>query len=127
MIVSGISLKNEDLAKAREIKTFLEKNYHVRHSYDDLVRKFGINKLKLKKAFKAATNQNVHEYLTKVRIENAKTLLQNTDRTIRDIAKKVGLDKSNFIKQFKNVTGKTPTEWRNNPDLGDVVFEHTGT
>ena len=127
MIQSVISLKNEDLEKARGIKTFLEKNYPIHHSYDDLVRRFGINKLKLKKAFKAVTNENIHEYLTKVRIENAKMLLENTDRTIKDIAKKVGLDKSNLIKQFKKATGKTPTEWRNNPGLGEAAFDHTGT
>lgn len=124
MIQSVISVKNEDLEKAREIKAFLEKNYNVHHSYDNLVRKFGINKLKLKTAFKALTKCNVHEFVTKIRIENAKVLLENTDKTIREIAKKVGLDKSNFIIQFKHCTGKTPTEWRKNPGLSDL--EHTG-
>lgn len=115
MIQSVMSVKNEDIEKAREIKVFLEKNYNEHHSYDDLVRKFGINKLKLKTAFKALTNCNVHEFVTKVRMENGKVMLENTDKTIKDIAKRVGLDKSNFIIQFKHYTGKTPTQWRNNP------------
>jgi two-component system response regulator YesN len=116
MIQSGRSVKPEDLEKAREIKAFLEKNYNVHYSYDDLVMKFGINNLKLKTAFKAVSNCNIHEFVTKVRMQNAKGMLANTDKTVRDIAKQVGLDKSNFIIQFKHLTGKTPTEWRRNPD-----------
>lgn len=107
-------LKNEDLAKALEIKQFLEKHYQDHHDYDFLVHKFGMNKFKLKVAFKAVTNDNVHSYITKLRVERAKELLESTDRTISFIADKVGLDKSNLNIQFKKLTGKTPSEWRNN-------------
>jgi len=106
-------LKNEDLAKALEIKQFLEKHYQEHHDYDYLVHKFGMNKFKLKVAFKAVSNDNVHSYITKLRIERAKELLESTDKTIGCIADKVGLDKSNFNIQFKKLTGKTPSEWRN--------------
>jgi two-component system, response regulator YesN len=109
-----MGLKNEDLAKAIEIKQFLEKHYQEHHDYDYLVHKFGMNKFKLKQAFKAVSNDNVHSYITKLRIEKAKELLASTDRTICFIADKVGLDKSNFNIQFKKLTGKTPSEWRNN-------------
>ncbi|OQP61789.1 hypothetical protein A3860_31510 [Niastella vici] len=124
---SVIPLKDKDLETAREIKAFLDKTYSVHHSCDDLVKKFGMNKLKLKTAFKAVSNTSLHEYVTRVRIENAKVLLENTNRTIADIAKKVGLHKTNFIKQFKHYTGKTPTEWRNNPDLIDLAWERSGS
>lgn len=107
-------LKNEDLAKATEIKQFLEKHYQEHYDYDYLVHKFGMNKFKLKVAFKAVTKDNVHSYITKLRVEKAKELLESTDRTVGFIADKVGLDKSNFNIQFKKLTGKTPSEWRNN-------------
>jgi len=113
---STMQLKNEDFQKVQEIKAFLDKNYNSHYSYDDLVRIFGINKFKLKTSFKAVTNCNVYEYITRVRIENAKVILENSNRTIRDIASRVGLDKSNFIIQFKQCTGKTPTDWRNSQD-----------
>jgi AraC-like DNA-binding protein len=73
-----------------------------------------MNKFKLKHAFKAVTNYNVHSYITKIRIEKAKEMLENTDRTVEFIAGKVGLDKSNLNIQFKKLTGKTPAEWRKN-------------
>jgi YesN/AraC family two-component response regulator len=107
-------LKNEDLAKAIEIKQFLEKHYQEHYDYDYLVHKFGMNKFKLKVAFKAVSNDNVHSYITKLRVERAKELLESTDRTVGFIADKVGLDKSNLNIQFKKLTGKTPSEWRNN-------------
>jgi AraC-like DNA-binding protein len=120
MIQSVMTVKSEDLEKAREIKAFLEKNYQVHYSYDELVRRFGFNELKLKRTFKAVANCNAYEFVTKVRIENAKVMLENTNRTIRDIAQQVGWDKSNFIKQFKQCTGQTPTAWRNN--CGSTTF-----
>ena len=107
-------LKHEDLATAFEIKQFLEKHYQEHYDYDYLVHKFGMNKFKLKVAFKAVSNDNVHSYITKLRIERAKELLESTDKTVGFIADKVGLDKSNFNIQFKKLTGKTPSEWRNN-------------
>jgi len=128
MTQSVMSLKNEDLEKAREIKAFLEKHFKVHHSYNDLVKKFGINKQKLKTTFKAVANCNIHEYITKLRMEKAKGLLENTNSTIGNIAEMVGLHKSNFIIQFKNYTGKTPTEWRNIRGLdGGPITKHTGT
>lgn len=107
-------LKNEDLAKAIEIKQFLEKHYQEHYDYDYLVHKFGMNKFKLKVAFKAVANDNVHSYITKLRVEKAKELLESTDKTIEFISGKVGLEKSNLNIQFKKLTGKTPSEWRNN-------------
>jgi AraC-like DNA-binding protein len=112
--LSIMQLKNEDLATALEIKQFLEKNYREHYDYDFLVQKFGMNKFKLKLAFKAVSNHNVHSYITKLRVAHAMEMLENSDRTIGYIADKVGLDKSNFNIQFKKLTGKTPSEWRNN-------------
>lgn len=116
-----------DLEKAREVKAFLEKHYREHYSYDDLVNKFGLNKFKLKQAFKIVAGDNVHEFVTKVRIEHAKVYLENTDLTNRDIAARVGIDKSNFYIQFKKKTGKTPDEWRKDPGSNNGLFENTGT
>lgn len=120
-----MQLKNEDLAKALEIKAFLEKHYQERYDYDFFVQKFGINKFKMKLAFKAVVNDNIHSFLTKVRIEKAKQLLETTDNTIEYIASKVGLDKSNLNIQFKKITGKTPSEWRKNPTPNFKLFMHS--
>jgi len=110
-----MQLKKEDLEKAKQIQEFLEKNYHQSYGYQDLVKLFAVNKNKLKLAFTAVTNDTIHAYVTKVRIKQAKNLLVTTNLNITSIAKKVGLDKSNFNIQFKKATGKTPSSWRNDP------------
>lgn len=110
-----MQLKNGDLTRAREVKSFLEKNYQEHYDYNYLAKKFGINKFKLKLSFKEVAGDNVHVYVTKFRIEKAKQLLEKTDYNISLIAGQIGLDKSNLNLQFKKHTGKTPSAWRKNP------------
>jgi len=108
-----MQLKKEDLEKARQIQEFLEKNYQRSYGYQDLVKLFAVNKNKLKLAFTAVTNDTIHAYVTRVRMEHAKKWLATTNLNIATIAEKVGLDKSNFNIQFKKATGQTPSSWRN--------------
>jgi two-component system response regulator YesN len=110
-----MQLKKEDLEKAKQIKEFLELNYQQHFGYQFLVKKFAMNKNKLKLAFTAVTHDTIHAFLTKVRIEHAKKLLVTTNLNIASIAESVGLDKSNLNIQFKKATGKTPSGWRNDP------------
>jgi YesN/AraC family two-component response regulator len=109
-----MQLKNEDIEKAISIKAFLEKNYQEPYDYAFLVKYFAINNFKLKVAFKYVTGDSIHSYITKIRITEAKKLLQTTNIKIELIAVKVGLDKSNFNMQFKKHTGVTPSHWRKN-------------
>jgi len=114
-----MQLKHEDIEKALLIKAFLEKHYQESYDYAFLTKKFAMNKFKLKQAFKHVTSDNIHSYITKLRINYAKKLLETTDLTIGQIVVNVGIDKSNFNLQFKKLTGKTPSQWRKhtNPDL----------
>lgn len=52
-------------------------------------------------------------YLTRVRMEKAKSLLLNTNMTVQEIAYEVGYnDPSYFTKVFKKLEGRTPTQYR---------------
>lgn len=117
-----MQLKELDLQTAREIMTFLEKNYRNHYDYDFLSKKFGINKRKLKSAFKEVAKDNIHVFITKVRIEHAMRMLKKTTLTIEYIASKVGLEKSNLTIQFKKYTGQTPAQWRSNPRQEIIVL-----
>lgn len=107
-----MQIKNEDIEKALLIKAFLEKHYQESYDYAFLTKKFAMNKFKLKLAFKYVTSDNIHSYITKLRINYAKKLLETSDLPIGQIVVNVGLDKSNFNIQFKKITGKTPSQWR---------------
>ena len=122
--MTRIHLSAEDTACCCLAKAFLEKNYANNHTIDRLARQVGINQDKLKKGFKSVYNITIHRFVTSIRIEKAKELLEVTDVPIEHIAYKLGKDHSNLIKQFKRHTGCTPKVWRRSKkdrDLGYAV------
>lgn len=106
-------LKHRDFEKAQAIKVFIEEHYREHYTYEDLAQLFEISKSKLQLAFRAVINDNVYEYVTRVRVEHAKRLLKDTDQTVSEVAMSVGIDRSNLSYQFKKITGQTPAQYRN--------------
>ena len=69
------------------------------------------------KKFKLITGMGFKEYLNYVRLKHAQTALLTTDSSITDIALEYGFNDSNYFKDlFKKVYGKSPREYRKNPD-----------
>lgn len=111
--MTKIHLSSEDIACCCLAKTILEKSFTKNYTIDMLARQVGINQDKLKKGFKSVYNITIHGFVTLLRVEKAKQLLEETEVPIEHIAHKLGLDHSNLIKQFKRHTGCTPKAWRN--------------
>ena len=110
--MSNLQLKQEDIDMILEAKNILDKEYFRHYTHEDLAQMVGTNQYKLKAGFKQLTQKTLYEYLTWVRVEKAKYLLEKTDLPLKIIAGKVGLDKSNLNKCFKKMTRVTPIEWR---------------
>jgi two-component system response regulator YesN len=69
--------------------------------------------------FKEYTGMNFVNYLKKIRIDEAKKLLQDTEEKVLDISQAVGYDnEKSFMKVFKSVCGVSPTEYRKNIHMG---------
>lgn len=65
--------------------------------------------------FKQYTGMNFVNYLKKIRIEEAKRLLEETDEKIIDISQMVGyVNDKHFMKIFKSICGVSPSEYRRN-------------
>ncbi|MNG34810.1 Arabinose operon regulatory protein [compost metagenome] len=63
--------------------------------------------------FKKHQGQNLLDYITTKRIQQAKLLMQNKELTIVQIAQKVGYNNDVvFIRAFKKVEGVTPGKYR---------------
>ena len=63
--------------------------------------------------FKEEKKMTPLEYLTMLRVEHSKTLLNTTDLPVKDIAEAVGYyDVSSFIRRFRQKTGTTPMQFR---------------
>ena len=74
---------------------------------------FELSTTRFSLSFKERKGMPPLEYLTLLRCERAKELLETTDRTIRDISVQVGYyDSGSFIRRFKQVTGETPMQYR---------------
>jgi len=65
--------------------------------------------------FKRRTGTTINQYLTNLRIEQAKLLLRDNSLKLYHVADRVGYeDAAYFARIFKNQTGMTPSEYREN-------------
>ena len=65
------------------------------------------------KCFKDATGMSFVDYIGRVRVEQAKNLLQNPGNRISTIAFEVGFQSvSQFNRTFKKITGRSPKRFR---------------
>lgn len=66
-------------------------------------------------SFKQYTGMNFVNYLKKIRVDEAKRLLEETDEKIIGISQMVGYEnEKHFMKIFKSVCGVSPSEYRKN-------------
>ncbi|MEG2929522.1 MAG: helix-turn-helix domain-containing protein [Oscillospiraceae bacterium] len=73
----------------------------------------GMSSAYLSRLFRESVGQSIGEYMNKIRVENAERLLLSTDMTVEAIASKVGFGNPKyFFVVFKNATGKTPLQFR---------------
>lgn len=69
------------------------------------------------KKFKQITGMGFKEYVNFVRLKHARQALLTTKSSITEIALAYGFNDSNYFKDlFKKVYGKSPREFRKNPD-----------
>ncbi|HZG75516.1 MAG TPA: AraC family transcriptional regulator, partial [Paenibacillus sp.] len=69
------------------------------------------------KLFKQQTGESFTDYVTRLRIEKAKTLIASGSFSLKEICFEIGYkDPNYFSRVFKKVTGFTPTEYREAPN-----------
>ena len=96
-----------------DILHYLNLNYNRKISIDELSKNFRTNRNSLSRRFKDKTGQSVFEYLLKIRLDAACSLLRNTTLPVAEIADKVGFsDLSYWGRAFKRQTGCTPLNYR---------------
>ncbi|MBP1753883.1 MAG: two component system response regulator, partial [Firmicutes bacterium] len=94
-------------------KTFIAENFSKDISLDDVSRIVDISPYYFSKLFKEETGENFIEYLTNIRIERAKQLLQNKEVSIKNICVETGYSDPNYFSRiFKKQVGITPSEYR---------------
>jgi two-component system response regulator YesN len=75
----------------------------------------GLNPIYFQKQFKLNTGKTVLEYITNLRIERAKNLLENTNLSVIDIAAESGFNsRQSLYQNFKKLYSVSPDEYRQN-------------
>lgn len=96
-----------------EIVNFIENNYSRQLTLPEIAAQFGISESSLTKKIKIFTNMTFKEYLTKTRIEAAKSLLISSEKSITEIAYECGYNNSNFFGDvFKKAVDMSPSSYR---------------
>jgi AraC family transcriptional regulator len=82
-------------------------------SVSELATECRLSSSHFSRAFKQTTGMTPHSWLTRMRVEQAKELLQETDIELVDIALTCGFaDQSHFSRVFSRAEGQTPGRWR---------------
>ncbi|MBI5117095.1 helix-turn-helix domain-containing protein [Candidatus Poribacteria bacterium] len=99
--------------KVKMIQRFLEANLSRKHTLGSVGEKFGLKEKALKALMLRHFRMSFTDYVTSLRVAEARRLLQSTDLTLGQIAHKTGFsDQSYLTKVFKSQLGMTPTEFR---------------
>jgi AraC-like DNA-binding protein len=88
-------------------------NYNQKFSIDYFARECNLSLFRFIHKFKSFTGMTPVEYLTKVRIEEAKYLLSNSLLSVSEVSAVVGYDNPlYFSRVFKKITGIPPSSYR---------------
>ncbi len=103
---------------AKAVCSYVCANMSRHFTIEELSQKFQVSPTQLKKSFRNVYGNSVYAYVRTQKMLSAARLLQETDRTILDIAGECGYDNgSKFSKAFREVMGMTPRDFRNQKNL----------
>ena len=97
----------------RSIRAYLVEHLDQRITLPELSARFDIPLTTLKQNFKTVYGDTIGAYIKTYRMQKAMSLLQETNRSITEIAGQVGYQNaSKFSDVFRQFTGATPSEYR---------------
>lgn len=119
LLLHGLHKENSTNSRDREIIhkacLILSKSVLIDCSIQELSKDLGIGYEKFRKVFKEQMGISPGKYLIQKRMDYAKTCLIERDKSIKEIALGLGFpDAYTFSKQFRNVVGMSPSEFRKN-------------
>jgi two-component system response regulator YesN len=96
----------------KRVVDLIQRNYHENLKLETLADLFHYNSAYLGKVFKQSTGEYFNTYLDKVRIERAKTLLEQGMK-VYQVAEQVGYANVDYFHtKFKKYVGTSPTSYR---------------
>ena len=103
----------EKTDRMEQIKNYIYRNYKNKLSLDNIAQAVFLSKYHLLHVFKKALGITPYEYIQQLRIDDAKRLLNTTNKTVSEIAFEVGFESiSQFNRTFKKISKTSPTQYK---------------
>jgi len=105
--------KNQTASTVEIAKNYIKENFSKEISLDEISQEVNISPYYFSKLFKEETGETFIEYVTAIRIEEAKNLLNSSRLSMKEICSQVGYSDPNYFSRiFKKTVGVTPTEYK---------------
>ncbi len=102
--------RNRLMLRARDA---MDRSFETDIDVPGLARTVGMSEAHFIRTFKEVFAETPHRYLQRRRVERAMYLLRETERSVTDVCFDVGFNSlGTFSRTFKDITGVTPTEFR---------------
>ena len=101
------------LPALRRARDLIDRDYAEPLDLDAMAREAGYSRFHFARAFAAAYGETPRAYLTRRRIERAKTLLRTANLSVTEICFLVGFSSlGSFSARFRQLVGQSPREYR---------------
>ncbi|MFD1176300.1 helix-turn-helix domain-containing protein [Paenibacillus puldeungensis] len=108
-----VNERSDEKDVAAEIYDLFTLNYQQNFALSDLAAQYAFHPAHIIRCVKNKYGMSPLQLLLSIRLNKAKQLLADRDKTVNWIAASVGFsDTSYFCKQFKKATGVSPLEYR---------------
>lgn len=109
-----MKLKKEDIEIIRRAKEILANSQRYHITINALSRETGMNRTKLQFGFKQLFGISIDNFRIKMRMERAKELLEQTEKSVKEISILLGYKSvGSFSARFKKMFMVSPIQWRN--------------
>ncbi|HKJ44745.1 MAG TPA: helix-turn-helix domain-containing protein [Balneolales bacterium] len=108
-----IQQNEEEPPRIKKAKRYIQDNIDHDLSLGDVASSVNWSAYYFSRMFKKATGINFVDYLSRVRIEQAKRMLLNPHLNVSEIAYEVGFQSiTHFNRVFRKLTGESPSDYR---------------
>ena len=102
-----------DIRSAPDRRYYIRNNITEKISTSEIAEYIGKSSGYVTTEFKKATGINLSDYISELKVNEARDLLKYTDKSFIEISNYLGFSsQSYFIRIFKKITGATPKEYR---------------
>jgi AraC family transcriptional regulator len=107
--------------QARRIHGYVTAHLHSKIKLHDLIRVTHFNQNKFNRIFKASFGCTPYQYVKRMRVARAQTLMMKSRDPLSQIAAECGFaDQSHFSRCFLKVVGEPPATWRRRHRRSDL-------